>query len=248
MPRDGLSEPGPPQTARRTRAARLFLAAVVLAALAYLFFGPGPAAALAGVRAHLADWQAWAARHRPAALVAFFLGYAVLTSLPLPVLTAMSLLAGALFGRPLGTAVAALGYTAGVTAAFLTARRLFRDRVRRGAGRWLRRVERGVERDGAYYLLALRLMPTLPFFLVNVLVALTPLRTGTFAAVSLIGVLPLTFLCAGMGSELASLESPAGVLSPTVLLSLAALAALPLAARKLFRLLRPGHPHRAPTA
>jgi uncharacterized membrane protein YdjX (TVP38/TMEM64 family) len=204
--------------------------------VALLFaFGPSPSSAWATVHANLSSWQDWTEQHTVLALVTFFATYALAASLPLPILTVMSLLAGALFGRATGTAVAALGYTAGVTIAFLAARGLLRDWVRARAGNWLRRIERGVERDGAFYLLSLRLMPSVPFFLVNVLMALTPMRTRTYAIVSWVGVLPMTFLYAGVGTELAQLQSPSDVLSLPLIASLVALALVPLIARKLLR-------------
>lgn len=227
-----------PPAVERPAAARALLwwgvsALLAAAAVGWIVAGPGVGSAWDAVRLNLDDWQARAGRDPAVGLVAFFLVYALATALPLPVLTVMSLLAGALFGRTLGTAVAALGYTAGVTTAFLAARWLLRDRVRRYSGEWLGRFERGVERDGAFYLLTLRLMPSVPFFLVNVLMALTPMRTRTYALTSWVGVLPITFLYAGVGTELASLDSPAGVLSLPVIGSLAALAVAPLAARAL---------------
>jgi uncharacterized membrane protein YdjX (TVP38/TMEM64 family) len=122
-----------------------------------------------------------------------------------------------------------------VTVAFLTARWLLRDRVRRSGGAWLGRIQRGFARDGAAYLLTLRLMPSVPFFLVNVLMAVTPIRTRTYALTSAVGVLPMTFLYTGVGTELATLRSPADVLSVPLLASLAGLAVVPLLARKLLR-------------
>jgi uncharacterized membrane protein YdjX (TVP38/TMEM64 family) len=212
--------------------AGLFAVAAVVIAL-----GPGATAVWETVHANLDAWQTWTDRHLLAALVIFFVAYAVCASLPMPVLTIMSLLAGCLFGRWLGTGVASLAYTAGVTIAFLAARGLLREPLRRRFGDRLRRIERGFERDGAFYLLALRLMPGLPFFLVTWLMALTPIRTRTFTAVSWVGVLPLTFLYAVVGTELAAMQTPADVLSLPLLVSLAALAVLPLLMRKLLRLL-----------
>jgi uncharacterized membrane protein YdjX (TVP38/TMEM64 family) len=227
--------PGRPRRAAAlTRRAGL---AVVCVALGVLLFAYGPSAssAWATVRANLSSWQDWSERNPVPALAAFFATYALAAALPLPILTVMSLLAGALFGRATGTAVAALGYTVGVTIAFLAARRLLRGWVRARAGNRLRRIERGFERDGAFYLLTLRLMPSVPFFLVNVLMALTPMRTRHYALVSCVGVLPMTFLYTGVGSELASLQSPSDVLSAPLVASLAALALLPLLARKVLR-------------
>jgi uncharacterized membrane protein YdjX (TVP38/TMEM64 family) len=208
----------------------------VLAAVAVLL-GPGAtAAAWETVRANLDAWRAWSDRHLFAALLIYFAAYAVCASLPLPVLTVASLLGGFLFGPLAGAAVASLAYVTGVTAAFLAARGLLRERVRRRFdGPRLRRVEAGFARDGAYYLLALRLMPAMPFFVVNWLMALTPIRTRTFSVVSWVGVLPLTFLYAGVGTELASIQTPGDVLSLPVVASLAALAVAPLLIRALVR-------------
>lgn len=225
-----------PTPRRAALARRAGLVAFGVAAVAFLAaFGPGAGSAWGAVQTNLDAWQTWAGEHLLLALAAFFLVYALCTALPLPVMTVMTLLAGALFGRTAGTAVAALAYTTGVTVAFVAARCLLRDRVRRRAGKWLKPIERGVERDGAFYLLTLRLMPSVPFFLVNVLMALTPIRTRTYALVSWLGVLPMTFLYTGVGTELASLGSPSDVLSAPLIASLAALAVIPLVARKLLR-------------
>lgn len=234
---DERSDAIAPTVARKARPAfplRVGLAvAGVVAVAIVLVAGPGATSVWYTVQTNADAWHAWAGRHTLFALAAFFAVYALCAALPLPVPTVMSLLAGALFGRAAGTAVAALAYTTGVTVAFLAARWLLRERVRRRAGAWLRRVERGVARDGALYLLALRLMPSVPFFLVNVLMALTPIRTRTYALASGVGVLPATFLYAGVGTELAGLRSPSDALSAPLVASLAALAVVPLLARKL---------------
>lgn len=182
---------------------------------------------------HLAGWRAQADHNPIAALLTFYLVFGCAASFPFPVLTVMTLLGGALFGVPLGLLVSCLAYTTGVTISFLAARFLFRDRVRRTQGKWLARIQRGLERDGAYYLLTLRLMPTVPFFLVNVLMALTPIRTRTFAAVSCLGVLPYALLSTRVGVELGSVKSPDDILSPQVAAALVALALVPLVVRKL---------------
>jgi len=95
------------------------------------------------------------------------------------------------------------------------------------------KVDRHMKRDGVFYLLSLRLIPSVPYFVVNWLMALTPIRTGMFAFVSAVGMIPMTFLLTGLGTELATLESPADILSPSVILSLAALGVAPLALKGL---------------
>jgi uncharacterized membrane protein YdjX (TVP38/TMEM64 family) len=229
------TEPTPasgPGSARKN----IILGLLGLIAVVFVFVELNPSCLWEDIQDHLDEWQSWAGRRPVESVLAFALVYAAATTLGLPVVTIMCLLAGALFGRTVGTAVAGLGYTVGVTCAFLLARWLFRDWVRgRFGGRWLDTVERGVERDGAFYLLTLRLMPTIPFSLVNLLMALTPIRTRTYALISGVGVLPLTFLYAGVGTELASVHSPQDILSWPILGSLAALAVLPLVARQLLR-------------
>lgn len=207
------------------------IAAVSLAAVAAAAYLPSQADTWVAVQASLDGWRV-AVEHNPvASLATFYLVFGCAASFPFPVLTVMTLLGGALFGVPLGLLVSCLAYTTGVTVSFLAARWLFRERVQRADGKWLSRVQRGVARDGAYYLFTLRMMPTVPFFLVNVLMALTPIRTRTFAAVSCLGVLPYAFLSTRVGAELATVRTPADAVSPQVLLALAAMAVLPLILR-----------------
>jgi uncharacterized membrane protein YdjX (TVP38/TMEM64 family) len=243
-------EPGTdPRTAltraeRRDRALRrIWLGLFGLLVLCFVIAELNPSCLWQKVQHHVGAWRGWADDHRLPALVVFFLVYATFTSLPLPVVTVMCLLAGALFGRTAGTAVASLGYTAGVTVAFLASRWLLRDRVRRRfGGTWLGRVERGMARDGVYYLLTLRLMPSVPYYLVNMLMALTPIRTGTYVLVSWVGVLPITFLYTGLGTEVAAIESPSGLLRLPVIVTLIGLALLPIMVRWFLSWLRPGPP------
>jgi uncharacterized membrane protein YdjX (TVP38/TMEM64 family) len=236
---------GPPAGARRKDRAykRVVLGVIGVLAVVFVITELNPSCLWEKVQDNVGVWRAWAGDHWVPALLLFFLAYATLTALPLPVVTVMCLLSGALFGRIAGTVVASLGYTAGVTAAFLAARWLLQEPVRRRfGGRWLGRVERGVARDGAYYLLTLRLMPSVPFFLVNLLMALTPIRTRTYVLVSWVGMLPMTFLYAGLGTEVAHLQSPTGLLSVSVIGTLVALALLPLLVRALVRRFGPPDP------
>jgi uncharacterized membrane protein YdjX (TVP38/TMEM64 family) len=224
--------------ARSRRVREIAVGVVAVAVVAAIFLGPGPEAAWNEIRDRLGAWQAWVGRNPLVSVVTVFLLFTFATALPLPVLTVVSLTAGALFGTPLGTVVASLAYTAGVTVSFLTVRWFLRDPVRHYAGRWMRWVERGVERDGGFYLLMLRMMPSVPFFVVNMLMALTPMRTRTYALFSWVGVLPMAFLCSGVGTELAALKSPSDAVSLPVLGALAALAVTPLLVRKLLRIVR----------
>lgn len=184
------------------------------------------------VRGHLEAWQGQVRNHLLLALMLFFLVYVAVTALSLPVAASLTMVGGALFGRWLGTGVVSIAATLGATLAFLSSRYVLRDWVqRRFAGR-LEPVNRGVEKDGAYYLFTLRLVPIVPFFVINLAMGLTAMRVTTFAAVSWLGMLLGTFLYANAGTELATLDSPADLLSWKVLASLALLGVVPLAVRK----------------
>ena len=167
-----------------------------------------------------------------AVLVYFFI-YVAVTALSLPAASLVTLVGGALFGRWLGTAVVSLASTLGATLAFLGSRYLLRDWVQGRFGNRLAAINRGVEKDGAFYLLTLRLVPLVPFWLVNLGMGLTPIGLWTYVCVSWIGMLLGTFLYVNVGTELATLESPKGLLSPTMLGSLALLGIVPLIVRKL---------------
>jgi uncharacterized membrane protein YdjX (TVP38/TMEM64 family) len=187
------------------------------------------------IRANLDVWQGYVARHLLQAVLVFFLVYTAITALSLPAAAAMTLLAGALFGRWLGTATVSVASTLGATLAFLGSRYLFRDWVQGRYGERLRAINQGIERDGAFYLFMLRLVPLVPFFLINLGMGLTPIRVGTYVLTSWVGMLLGTFLYVNAGTAIATIDSPGDVLSPTVLISLAALGIVPLAIRKLFQ-------------
>jgi uncharacterized membrane protein YdjX (TVP38/TMEM64 family) len=222
---------------RRPRlAARWLLAAVlVLAVVAFYTRGLHRYLSWDYLRTHLDILHAEVQQHLLLALLVFFLVYVGVTALSLPAAGVLSLVAGALFGRWLGTAVVSLAATTGATLAFLSSRYLLRDFVQHRFGDRLRPLNEGVERDGAYYLFSLRLVPLFPFFLVNLGMGLTRMRLRTFVWVSLLGMLPGTFLYVNAGTALAGIDSPRDVLSPAVLVSLALLGLAPLGLRQLVR-------------
>jgi uncharacterized membrane protein YdjX (TVP38/TMEM64 family) len=182
---------------------------------------------------HLDAYRAMVAENPTIALLIFFALYASVTALSLPVAAWLSLLAGALFGRWAGTTVVILAATLGATLAFLATRYLFGGRVRRRFAGRLAALSAGIEREGAYYLFTLRLIPLFPFWLINVGMGLTAIRATTFAWVSLAGMLPGTFLYVNAGTELANIRSPRDVVSLPVLGSFALLGLFPLVLRKL---------------
>lgn len=151
----------------------------------------------------------------------------LVTGLSLPGAAVLTLAGGAVFGLGLGTLLVSFASSAGATIAFLLARTLLRQPVQQRFGARLAPIEAGLRRDGVLYLLSLRLVPVVPFFLVNVVMGLTPLPTRSFYLASQIGMLPGTLVYVNAGTQLAQLRSLEGILTPPLLLSLALLAAFP---------------------
>ena len=207
---------------------RLLAIGLLLAGL-ILFFSLGwyrqlDLAALQASRAQLLAWRQAA----PLATAAgYLLVYVLVAALSLPGATVLTLAGGAVFGLLQGTLLVSLGSTLGATAACLLARTLLREPVRRRFGQRLGPIEAGVRRDGAAYLLSLRLVPVVPFFLVNLLMGLTPMPLRSFAVVSQLGMLPATLVYVNAGTQLAQLTSLSGLLSPALLASFALLGLLP---------------------
>jgi len=168
----------------------------------------------------------------------FFLLYVVTVALSLPWATLLGLAAGAIFGLLWGTVLVSFASTLGATLAFLIARYLARDWVRSRFDERLAAIDRGLEREGAFYLFALRLVPLFPFFLINLAMGLTRMRAWTFLWVSQVGMLAGTAAYVNAGTRLAELESVSGLFSPGLLGSFALLGIFPLVARRLVEVLR----------
>ncbi|MCC7120763.1 MAG: TVP38/TMEM64 family protein, partial [Gammaproteobacteria bacterium] len=151
----------------------------------------------------------------------------------LPGALVLSLAGGALFGMWRGVLIVSFASSIGATLAMLVARMLLRDWVRARLGPRQAVIDAGMDRDGAFYLFALRLVPLFPFFAVNLALGLTRLPVRTFYWVSQLGMLPATIVIVNLGTELARIDSLRGLLSPGLLCALALLGALPLVARRL---------------
>ncbi len=162
----------------------------------------------------------------------FLATYVAVTGLSLPGAAILTLAAGAIFGLGLGTVIVSFASTIGATLAFLLARHLLRDAVQRRFEKQLRPINEGVRKDGAFYLFALRLVPAFPFFAINLAMGLTPLKVWTFFWVSQTGMLAGTLVYVNAGQQIGQLESLAGILSPTLILSFALLGLFPLIAKK----------------
>jgi uncharacterized membrane protein YdjX (TVP38/TMEM64 family) len=152
----------------------------------------------------------------------------------------LTLLGGALFDFWLGAGIVLLAATVGATLAFLSSRFVFRDWVQSKLGSRLDAFNRGMEADGAFYLFSLRLVPLFPFWLINLAMGLTPIRTWTYFWVSLVGMLPGTLLYINVGKQLAELTDTGNLISPGLVISLVLLGLAPLGFRKLLQWRRRG--------
>jgi uncharacterized membrane protein YdjX (TVP38/TMEM64 family) len=217
------------------------LALVLIGAIAaYFVFDLGQYLSLENFKASQADIVA-AKDANPALYIAgFFLLYVAVTGLSIPGAAIMSLVAGALFGVVLGTLIVSFASTMGATLAFLSSRYLLRDWVQGKFGERLRAVDDGLEKDGAFYLFTLRLIPVFPFFVINLLMGLTRIKTGTFFWVSQIGMLPATIVFVNAGTQISRIDSTAGLLSPTLIASFVALALFPWAAKAIVAVVKRG--------
>lgn len=174
--------------------------------------------------------------------VLFFVGYfslyVITIALSIPGATVLTLAAGAFFGLATGLVLVSFASTIGATLAFLVSRFLFQDWVELRFGRRLKSFNEGLEKEGAFYLFSLRLIPIFPFFMINLLMGLTPLRTWTFYWVSQLGMLPGTLVYVNAGTQLAQIKSLSEVASPSLLISFALIGILPLFSKWLVTFLK----------
>lgn len=176
--------------------------------------------------------------NRLAAAAVYFLLYVGVAALSIPGAAVMTLAGGALFGIIDGTVLVSFASTLGATLAFLLARFLLRDTVERRFKLTADKLNHGIESEGGYYLFSLRLVPLFPFFVINLAMGLTRIRTLTFYWVSQIGMLPATIVYVNAGTQLANIDDPADILSPALIFSFALLGLFPLLARKSLELIR----------
>ncbi|NUR23238.1 bifunctional TVP38/TMEM64 family protein/FAD-dependent oxidoreductase [Frateuria sp.] len=208
----------------------LIVAGVLAAVAAFFALGLQHEVSLEALKARQHALAGYRQSH-PLALAALFgLVYVAATALSLPVATVMTLAAGAIFGLLEGTVLVSFAASIGATLAFLASRFVFGGAVQRHFGQRLRGINEGIEREGAFYLFTVRLVPVLPFFLVNLLTGLTRLPVRRFYAATQLGMLPATVVYVNAGTQLASLHSLSGILSARLLGSFALLGVFPLLA------------------
>lgn len=216
----------------------ILVLALLGALVAYFVFDLGQILSLENFKASQADIVAAKDANPVLYIAGFFILYVAVTGLSIPGAAIMTLIAGALFGVLVGTIIVSFASTIGATLAFLSARFVLRDWVQGKFGERLRAIDEGLEKDGAFYLFTLRLIPVFPFFVINLLMGLTRIKTRTFFWVSQLGMLPATIVFVNAGTQISLIESTAGLLSPTLIASFVALALFPWAAKGIVALVQ----------
>ncbi|WP_417663369.1 FAD-dependent oxidoreductase [Pseudomonas sp.] len=218
---------------------KILLMGVILALLGSFFvFDLGQYLSLDALKAQQASLNAQVSAQPLLAAGVFFVIYVAVTALSLPGAALMTLLGGALFGLGQGLLLVSFSSAMGATLAMLSSRFLLRDWVQKRFGKRLASIDQGIEREGAFYLFALRLVPLFPFFLINLAMGLTRLPARTFWWVSQLGMLPGTLVYVNAGRELGKIDSLSGILSPGLIGAFVLLGIFPIIARKLLGLIQ----------
>src|SRR5690554_1566093 len=211
---------------------KLILLLVISALFGLLFaFDLHQTLTLDNLREHREAIASWIDQNLLSALLGYALVYVLVTALSVPGATIMTLAGGAFFGNLYGLIVVSIASTLGASLAFLVARFLLRDTLKERYQETIARIDRGIQKDGAFYLATLRLVPVFPFFLINLAMGLTAMKLRTYALVSWAGMLPATFLFVNAGTQLGQVQSTDDILSGSLLLSFVLLGLFPLIAK-----------------
>ena len=222
-----------------TRTKIILLASLLILIIALLWWAPPDLLTLDNLKARQADIELYRASHPLTAILVYCGIYILVTALSIPGAVIMTLAGGAIFGLLSGTIWVSISSTIGATLAFLVSRFFFQEAVRARFGTRLATIDENFRKDGPYYLFSMRLVPAIPFFLINLAMGLTPIKTSHYILASWLGMLPATIVYVNAGTQLARLDSLSGILSPPLLLSFLLLAAFPYLARGFLQLLRP---------
>lgn len=180
-----------------------------------------------------AEIESYRSQQPVVAVLIYLAIYIAVTALSLPGATILTLAGGGVFGLFWGTFIVSFASTIGASLAFLAARFLFRDAVQSRFARRMKAINDGIEKDGAFYLFSLRLIPIFPFFMINLTMGLTSLKLWTFYWVSQLGMFAGTIVYVNAGTQLFRIESLSGIFSPALIFSFALLGLFPLLAKQL---------------
>lgn len=216
----------------------LSIFAIILAVGAIAYYLLGDQLSLQALKNSQAELAAAIEQDYFAVAAAFFLVYVGVTALSIPGASVLTLAAGAMFGLVGGSIIVSFASTAGATVAFLISRYLFSNVVEARFGSKIKSFKDGMKKDGAFFLFALRLVPVVPFFVINLLMGLMPISVGKFWWVSQIGMLAGTLVYVNAGTQLSEIENMSDIVSPDILLSFVLLGFFPIAAKKLLEYAR----------
>jgi uncharacterized membrane protein YdjX (TVP38/TMEM64 family) len=214
----------------------LIVAAIVVVVILFKVLGLGQYLTLDYLKASQDKFSLLYANNRIAVIASYMAIYILVTALSLPGAAVMTLAGGAMFGFWIGFVVVSFASTIGATLACFVARFLLRDWVQNKFGEKLSTINKGIEKEGAFYLFSLRLVPIFPFFVINLAMGLTTMKLLTFYWVSQIGMLPGTMVYVNAGKELGQIESLSGILSPNLIISFVILGIFPITVKKLLYL------------
>ncbi len=217
---------------------QIIISALILAIVAaYFTFGFGDYLTLEFIQSKLSSLQEYRQENFALTAVVYFLAYVIATGISIPGAIFLTLLGGAIFGFWWGLLLVSFASSIGATGTFLASRLLLRDWVQRRFAAYLAPINKGMEEDGAFYLFSLRVVPIVPFFVVNLIMGVTSLTVPAYYVASQLGMLLSTAVYVNAGSELAQITTLRGLISAPILLSFALLAVLPFLARGLVRVL-----------
>ncbi len=206
---------------------------IVLGIIAFRYFDLGQYFTLEYIKASQDKFQALYLDNRLLVVTSYMVIYIAVTALSLPGAAVLTLAGGGLFGLGVGTVAVSFASTIGATLACLVSRFLLREWVQNKFGDKLMTINKGIEKEGAFYLFSLRLVPIFPFFVINLLMGLTRMKLFTFFWVSQIGMFAGTIVYVNAGKELAKIDSLSGIMSPGVLISFVVLGLFPITVKKL---------------
>jgi uncharacterized membrane protein YdjX (TVP38/TMEM64 family) len=210
---------------------KMILGIILVATIVLLAVNFGQYLTLENAKAQQALLNDYIETNFVVAAATYFILYIMITAFSIPGAAVVTLLGAALFGFWTSLLLVSFASTIGATLAFLSSRFLLRDWVQGKFGDKLSTINQGIEKDGAFYLFSLRLIPVFPFFLINLLMGLTPISVGRYYLTSQLGMLPGTAVYLNAGTQLAEIDSLSGIVSPSVLLSFALLGVFPIAAK-----------------
>lgn len=224
-----MSVPTKLSSARSFNHGKLVVALLFAAAIGAFFYSDlGRYLTFDALKANRDGLLAYAESNRVASVALFIVTYCLVVALSLPGAAIMTLAGGFLFGSLWGTVYVNLGATAGATVAFLVARYLLHDWVEAKFGGRLRPIQEGFKKNAFHYLITLRLIPFIPFFVINLVSGLTRISLITYVTATAIGIIPASFVFAYAGRQLGTINSPKEILSPPVLLAFGLLILLAL--------------------